>query len=585
MELVETLLGTTLGCSEDDIHKLRDSAQLVLSQREVQLLVSEAYSQGAKDGARNRFPGQGYSHSQLFAQLMESLPDAIYFKDRESRFTSINKTLAGYFRLQDPQDAVGKSDFDFFESESADSKYSDEQEIIRSGVGWSYREEKDHQEGQERRWVISSKQPLLDSSGKVFGTFGVSRDITKKRLAQREVQRQRRLLETIIRILPCRLFIRDRDGRYLLVNEEYRNEIGIPLDYDIRGKEISEVIDDPGIPRVLAQDRKIVESGEPIVDMLEYDMSILAGKRWVLTSKIPLRTGSESIEGIVGMSLDITDQKLAEEKASKAKEALQRKNVQYEEELQVARELQEHLMAASFDDKRQYALSGASWSLKASYLYKPSQHLAGDFFHLIPLEQNQIGVLVCDVMGQGVKAALVTMLIRGLLSEIPTLLAHPSQTLQHLNKTLISLAQEEEFPRFVTATYLCIDLDAGTARISQAGHPRPIIQGDSNILSDCPSGALGPALGLIEEEEFASTEFPIQGSAQLYLFTDGILGLATKTGEEFGRNGLKEALSQAATTDISLGLQSIDDGLSAALDSEPASDDICVIALALQPKA
>ena len=116
--------------------------------------------------------------------------------------------------------------------------------------------------------------------------------------------------------------------------------------------------------------------------------------------------------------MDITEQKEAEQKAKAAGEELAKKNHQFEVELLVARQLQEQLMAIGFDSQPMYALSGKMWELEASYLYSPS-HLAGDFFYLIPISENRLGILVCDVMGHGIKAALVTMLIRGLMLETP----------------------------------------------------------------------------------------------------------------------------------------------------------------------
>ena len=64
---------------------------------------------------------------------MDNLPDHIYFKDRESRFIRINKALAEFLGLNDPAQAVGKTDFDFFTGEHAQQAYDDEQNIIRTG--------------------------------------------------------------------------------------------------------------------------------------------------------------------------------------------------------------------------------------------------------------------------------------------------------------------------------------------------------------------------------------------------------------------------------------------------------------------
>lgn len=557
--------------------------EIKLRQAEVDRMLDEAYKLGVKEG-KSLFHAETDMGIQLFQQLMESLPDHVYFKDLQSRFICANQSMATYHDVAEPSAIVGKSDFDLFEADSARAKFEDEQEIIRTGKGWSFKEELSVHEGKEERWVISSKLPLYDPSGKICGTFGLSRDITKQKQAEREVFRQRRLLETIVQILPCRLFLRDREGKFLLVNQEYRKVVGIPSDLDITGKLLTDVVDDPRADRVLAEDLKIVESGIAITNKLEFDKSILAGNRWVLTSKVPLRTESETIEGIVGMSLDITEQKRAEELARKAKEALQAKNEQYEEELLVARQLQEQLMSMGFNQSRLYSKSGDNWNFQACYVYKPSHHLAGDFFHLIPVDENRIGVLVCDVMGHGVKAALVTMLIRGLMTEIPDLLGHPSRVLQHLNETILSLAEDDEFPRFVTAAYLIVDLSKGEAIVANAGHPCPILKNRDSDFQECPCDIVGPALGLLGGEPFGDTTFNFNGESELFLFTDGIIEQVTPSGEDFGKEGLVHALGRSSSRNINDQLDQVTSSLTTALDGRPSSDDICVVALKLDPK-
>ncbi|MBC2606920.1 SpoIIE family protein phosphatase [Pelagicoccus albus] len=585
MSLTESILDEMLSRVGINSELREAGGTITLNQGEIDDLLQEAYSHGIKEGRKNSFQKDDDIGTQLFKQLMKSLPDHVYFKDRESKFICVNESMANYHGHKDPAELIGKTDFDFFEQGSARAKFDDEQEIIRTGKGWSFREERSVHDHQSERWVISSKLPLFDKAGKICGTFGLSRDITKQKLAEREVARHRRLLQTIVQILPCRLFIRDREGRYMLVNQEYRKVIGIPPHLDIAGKRLTEVIDDPRADRVLAEDLQVIESGVPILNKLEYDKSILAGNRWVLTSKVPLKTDSETVEGIVGMSLDITEQKKAEELARKAKEALQAKNEQYEEELQVARQLQEQLMSMGFDESRMYSKTGYKWRFGACYFYKPSHHLAGDFFHIIPVDDNKIGILVCDVMGHGVKAALVTMLIRGLMTEIPDILSHPSKVLQHLNETLISLAEDEEFPRFVTAAYLIVDLDKGEAVIANAGHPCPLLKDSASDFMECPCDIVGPALGLLGGEPFGDTTFSLESEAEIFLFTDGIIEQMTDKGEEFGKDGLAKALGFENSRNVCKQLQNLKTALRGALNGAPSSDDICVVGLKLTPNS
>ncbi|MGD0010308.1 MAG: PAS domain S-box protein [Terriglobia bacterium] len=122
----------------------------------------------------------------LLHTLMDNLPDAIYFKDRESRFTRTNKAHAKQFGLSHHAQAVGKTDFDFFTAEHAQPAYNDEQEIIRTGQPVVNKEERETWPDGRVTWVSTTKMPLRDAHGNIIGTFGVSRDITQHKQAEAE---------------------------------------------------------------------------------------------------------------------------------------------------------------------------------------------------------------------------------------------------------------------------------------------------------------------------------------------------------------------------------------------------------------
>ena len=114
----------------------------------------------------------------LFNLLMDRIPDHIYFKDKESRFIRINKSHAGSFGLNDPIEAIGKSDRDFFTEDHALKALQDEREIMQTGLSIKDRQEKAIRLDGTLIWLSTSKMPLFDYKGQITGTFGVSKDIT-----------------------------------------------------------------------------------------------------------------------------------------------------------------------------------------------------------------------------------------------------------------------------------------------------------------------------------------------------------------------------------------------------------------------
>jgi twitching motility protein PilJ len=126
--------------------------------------------------------------TDLLTVLMDSTTDIIYFKDLESRFIRINKAHAAKFGLKDPQEATGKSDFDFFTREHSQAAYDDEQNIIRTGRSMVDLEEKETWADKEDTWVSSTKSPLYDREGRVIGTWGITREITERKRAAEALQ-------------------------------------------------------------------------------------------------------------------------------------------------------------------------------------------------------------------------------------------------------------------------------------------------------------------------------------------------------------------------------------------------------------
>jgi PAS domain S-box-containing protein len=130
----------------------------------------------------------------LFASLANTIPDHIYFKDRQSRFIRINGAMARSFKLRDAAEAVGKTDFDIFSNEHASKAYADEQRIMETGEPMIGVEEKETWPDGHVTWVSTTKMPLRDTQGRTIGIVGISRDITKGKLADAQLREQYEIL-------------------------------------------------------------------------------------------------------------------------------------------------------------------------------------------------------------------------------------------------------------------------------------------------------------------------------------------------------------------------------------------------------
>lgn len=159
----------------------------------------------------------------FLSALMANVPDSIYFKDRESRFLMVNRALADRFRLSDPSDAVGRSDADFFSEEHAQAARADEAEVMRTGLPLIAKEEKETMPGGSSRWVSTTKLPLRDRTGRIIGTFGISRDVTEHRVAEDALRRSEEELRRHRDNLEQR--VTERTSEVQQANQQLQHEV------------------------------------------------------------------------------------------------------------------------------------------------------------------------------------------------------------------------------------------------------------------------------------------------------------------------------------------------------------------------
>jgi PAS domain S-box-containing protein len=183
--LVTTLatlyLSSTLGRAAQ-VERLVESRTTELAQRNRELKEHIA--------RRQQMEAALAAERDLIDALLNSMPDHIYFKDRDSHFIRINKSMATLFKLQSPDEALGKSDSDFFTAEHAQRAFADEQDIMRTGRPLVGREERETWPDGSVTWVSTTKQCLKDKAGTTVGTFGISRDITPRKRAENRLAAQ-----------------------------------------------------------------------------------------------------------------------------------------------------------------------------------------------------------------------------------------------------------------------------------------------------------------------------------------------------------------------------------------------------------
>src|SRR4029077_5496420 len=193
-----------------------------------------------------------------------------------------------------------------------------------------------------------------------------------------------------------------------------------------------------------------------------------------------------------------------EERVKDRTRQIREKNRQMEEELQMARELQVALLPRWFPTIPVGAPPDES-ALSFLSLYFPTGDVSGDFFNVSSVGEKAAGVMICDVMGHGVRSALITGMIRGLVEEHSKFAADPGVLLTRINRALTVILGQAGTTMFASCFYLVADVERAELRFANAGHPCALhvrCDGASAEKLD-DQGSRGPVMGIFPSATYA----------------------------------------------------------------------------------
>lgn len=284
----------------------------------------------------------------LLHTLMDNLPDRIYFKDANSRFTRISRAVAEQFKLGHPREAIGKTDREFFGPDHAEATRRDEVSIMATGEPILGKIERETLPDGRVTWALTSKLPLRNRQGKIIGNFGISRDITVIKQIEEQLEAERNLLRSLIDNLPDYIYVKDTDGRYLLDNIAHRRWLGADTEKEVIGRRVSDFLPPDRVGGLSRDDEQVIASGYPLLNREEVVYDRVGNRRWHATTKVPLRNRDGTVRGLVGISRDITERKLAEQALQQANEELERHKDELQKALAELQQSHDEVKAAQF---------------------------------------------------------------------------------------------------------------------------------------------------------------------------------------------------------------------------------------------
>src|SRR5260221_553466 len=223
-----------------------------------------------------------------------------------------------------------------------------------------------------------------------------------------------------------------------------------------------------------------METGQPLIGKVERLVYPSGRVTWDYTTKLPLKNAASEIIGIFGVNRDFTVIKQMEDALEEERNRLRltsaelaAKNAQLEADLRMAREVQLALLPREYPTLNGDDLAGHT-PFRFAHYYHPAAAVGGDYFDFIQLSQSRVGIFICDVIGHGLRAALVTAIIRALLEELRPVMANAGRFLSSLNLRLRAILERVEEPFVATAFYLIVDAASKEAQFANAAHPVPV---------------------------------------------------------------------------------------------------------------
>ena len=254
------------------------------------------------------------SEQELFRTLLDNVPDFIYFKDAQSRFTRVNNAQARLMNLGDPTEAIGKTNAELCPSGFWHQALVDEQRVFITGEPMIDVQEQIRTTDGSTLWVSSTKVPVRNSTGNVTGLIGISRGITERKLAEEQLAYERELLRALMESSPDLIYFKDRASRFLRCSRTMAERFGVSRAEDLVGKSDFDFFTDEHARPAFEDEQGIIRTGRPVVGKIEQEFyKSKADVTWVLTNKLPLRDRAGQIIGTFGISKDITAMKQAEQ--------------------------------------------------------------------------------------------------------------------------------------------------------------------------------------------------------------------------------------------------------------------------------
>ena len=261
---------------------------------------------------RKRAEEELFNSRQMLRWVLDTIPQRVFWKDRNLVYVGCNKSIAQDSGYADPNEILGKTDYEMGWAASADQYRADDRHIMDTDQPKLNYEELQVKSDGSQTWLRTSKVPLHDKDGGVIGVLGTYEDITERKRAEAELAAASSLLEMLLENSPDCIYFKDKQSRFVRYSNAFEKLFKVAESESLRGKTDFDFFTEEHARPAFEDEQEIIRSGKPLIGKLERETHPDGRVTWGLTTKMPWRDKDGNIIGTFGISKDVTAIKEAE---------------------------------------------------------------------------------------------------------------------------------------------------------------------------------------------------------------------------------------------------------------------------------
>ncbi|MFN7140911.1 MAG: PAS domain S-box protein, partial [Limisphaerales bacterium] len=524
---------------------------------------------------------------EKFRSIFENAVEGIFQTTPDGRYLSANPALTRIYGYSSPDELMEKMT-DIQNQLYVDPNRRTEfvKQMQEKGVVTDFESQVYRKDGSVI-WISENARAVRDHQNRILYFEGMVEDITQRKMAEERLRFSEMRFRSVWESASDGMRLTDAHGIIVAVNSSYCRIVGLPAE-EMLGKSFTTIYSEQEEDlKEMAQKYKERFAQRKFEVQIERHMVFRSGK----AVDLELSNAFVEVERnpmLLSVFHDITVRKQAEERErqamaelAKSQAELRKKNEMMEDDLRMAHEVQQAILPQHYPTFPR-GVDAEKSLIRFAHRYQPSGEVGGDFFNVLPLSSTKAGLFICDVMGHGVRSALVTAMVRGLVEELRPIASDPGLLLTRINHDLRAILQQTGTPLFTTAFYLVADLETRKFSFATAGHPKPVLIHRHNGTSEPlhpNDGKPHPALGLFQESNYVTSQVDLSSGDRVLLYTDGLYEVEGLNEAQYDQQMLFAAIKKYSHLPCSEMLDRLIGEIIEFSESKKFMDDVCLVAM------